>query len=135
MTATRAFVVASVLVAGCATRPYQPWFEPLPAMLTPHERFVRVRDVVRERYPRIVVAEATPLRVQSAWTPWRDRDTEGLRRATVFEDGGRLGVVVETRFLVDDAFGTPEWSRTGAAPGLERELGAALHAALFTPGS
>jgi hypothetical protein len=86
---------------------------------------------MRARYPRLAVVDRRGFRIQSAWLPHQRGGATGERRATMFSDAsGRLGVVVETRYLQLGWDRRPTWSASAGDPRLERELAALLERAL-----
>ncbi len=125
----RALVLAPLsLLAACAALPYQPATATVGAL--PDGAFDRALDVVRVRFPHLDLVDRGAFRIQTAWIPHQARDRPGETRATVFLQGSDLAVVVETRWLGLDLFGAPRWSSASGDPRLERELLAALSAAL-----
>jgi hypothetical protein len=117
------------LLAACAAAPYRPARAALPAPL-PSDAFARALAVLRERYPRIELADESGFRLRSAWVAWDHGGTPCRRRATVFRDGYELAVVVEVSVLRFDLFGEPAWSSARGERRFEDELIAALVEAL-----
>ena len=117
------------LLVGCAPLPYQPAHAEVAVI--PADAFDRAVDVVAAMYPRLAVRDAMGFRIQSAWLPYQRGEATGQKRASLFLDGpGRVGVVVETRYLRLGLGGVASWSSAVAAPRLERDLVVALQAAL-----
>jgi hypothetical protein len=116
-------------VVACAAPGYRPAFVELLAT-APADTFDKVLAAVRRHYPRLVVTEREPLRIQSDWLSHDRHGTPGQRRATVYAEGRRLAVVVEVRYLLERWFTDPQWSRIGGDPGLEDELVATLQSEL-----
>jgi hypothetical protein len=133
MTARRIALGFVPWIAACAAPAYRPALVELSAA-APADAFDKVLAAVRRHYPRLVVTEREPLRIQSDWLPHDRHGTPGQRRATVYADGNRLAVVVEVRYLIERWFTDPEWSRIGGDPGLEDELVAALQSELGVAG-
>lgn len=118
-----------LLLLGACTLPYRPARASLPDPL-PADAFPRALAVVRERYPRIELADAASFRLQSGWVAWDFGGTPCRRRATVYRDGGELAVVVEVAVLRFDVFGEPSWTSARGEPRFEDELLEALVDAL-----
>lgn len=132
--AERTALASLVLAAACASPPYEPcpvpWQGPLPP-----DVFQRCREQLLRGYPGLLVADAEPLRLQTAWLA--TSDPPGERRAAVFLDDRRqppgLAVVVELRWLRESWITTPGWSEVHGDDAAERELAAAIAAALKAP--
>ena len=113
---------AVALAAAACVGAYVPATAALPPA-PPADAFARALAVVRARYPRILVADATRFRIRTDWSPHERAGAPGQRRATLFVDPpGTLNVVVETRYLGFDLLGGPRWSSVRGDPSLEREL-------------
>lgn len=119
------WVAGALLALAACTVPYQPLQSRVEKM--PDGAFDLMVEVVRGSYGRLELADASELKIQSAWVHHDRQGVAGKKRATVFvDDGDRMNVVVETRYLRIDFFGDPEWSPIVGDPKLERELMNAL---------
>ena len=133
MITTKHVAWALLLLCSCtAVRPYQPLRLAVPD-LPVDQMFVRARQVLFERYPRLAVSDADSFRLQSAWVDHVAAGRTGQRRASVYAEGRTLCVVVEVRYLIEDLFGPPSWSPIGGDHRLEEELAEALRASLRVP--
>jgi hypothetical protein len=115
-------------LAACGSV-YRPATVALPAAPA-GDAFDRVLAVVRERYPRLVLADRDGFRLQSDWLPFARGDVPGERRATVYREHDRLAAVVEVRYLVPGLLAPPAWTSVGGDRRLEDDLVQALDAAL-----
>lgn len=124
-----AMVAVSTLLAACAGARY----EPCPLQLgtpLPDDAFVRCRDELARRYGGLAIADRAAFLLQTDWVPVAD--PIGERRASVFRSDvvQDLAVVVEFRSLSTPWFGVPQWTEPRGDAPAERDLAAALRAAL-----
>jgi hypothetical protein len=125
--------IAFLALAACTAGPY----EPCPVVAAgslPPDAFGRCRAVIQSMYGPLAVADAERFLLQSEWAPVAE--PVGERRASVFRDDahdGDLAVVVELRRLTTPWLGLPEWSTARGDSPAERDLAAALRAALQPP--
>lgn len=98
----------------------------------PSDTFERCQQVLRQQGAGLAIAQRSPLRLQTGWTPVDD--PPGERRMSVFLDDSveppGLAVVVELRWLQESWFGVPGWSEPRGDDVAERALAEALAVAL-----
>jgi len=123
--------VVLALVAACRSAPYSA----CPVLLTaplPAEAFERCQQVLLRQGGGLVIADASPLRLQTGWAAVDD--PPGERRCSVFVDDAvdppGLAVVVELRWLQESWFGVPGWTEPRGDDAAERALAEALAKAL-----
>lgn len=123
--------VVLALVAACHSAPYSACPVPLTAAL-PADAFERCQQVLLRQGGGLVIADASPLRLQTGWAAVDD--PPGERRCSVFVDDAvdppGLAVVVELRWLQESWFGVPGWSEPRGDDAAERALADALAKAL-----
>lgn len=126
-----AFAALATVSAACGSTPYAACPVPLTAPL-PADAFDRCQQVMRQQGGGLVVADASPLRLQTGWAAVDD--PPGERRCSVFVDDTvdppGLAVVVELRWLRESWIGVPGWSEPRGDDAAERQLAAALAEAL-----
>jgi len=125
--------IALLALAACTAGPYEPCPVVVDGSLPP-DAFGRCSAVIQGAFGPLAVADAERFLLQSEWAPVAE--PVGERRASVFRaaaSGGDLAVVVELRRLATPWFGLPEWSVARGDPAAERDLAAALQAALQPP--
>ena len=126
-------VLATVaaLAVACHSAPYAACPVPLTVPL-PADAFERCQQVLLQQGGGLVVADASPLRLQTGWAAVDD--PPGERRCSVFVDDAvdppGLAVVVELRWLQESWFGVPGWSEPRGDDAAERALADALAKAL-----
>jgi len=127
----RAAVWCVVVACACAAPRYAPCPVGLAGAL-PADAFAVCREVLRQRYGDVAVADVDTFRLQSGWVPVQD--PPGERRATIVrDDSGRapdLAVVVELRRVSVPLLGAPGWTTPRGDDAAERDLAQALRAAL-----
>ncbi|HLU38565.1 MAG TPA: hypothetical protein VK081_04220 [Planctomycetota bacterium] len=95
------------------------------------DAFPRLVAAVRARFPRLLVCDLEGRRLQSAWIDVDDGVVPGRQRVSVFPTArDRVGIVVERSWLRQDFAGAPYWTAPVGDRDAERELAAALRAAL-----
>lgn len=126
----RRVCLVSILLASCATPPFQPLLvEPKAGM--PSDSYERCRELVRGRYQRLLVDDAARFRLQTDWVAGPDRTEASQQRVTMFQEGSGVACIVEVRYLGFAMFATtPTWSSPRSDAKLERELGDAVLRAL-----
>lgn len=120
----------ALAVAACTSSRYEPCPVTLDGPLPP-DAFATCQRLLGARYGALTVADAEAFLLQTAWVPVGE--PPGERRASVFLDRGALAVVVEVRWAREPLLSLPEWSAIAADQPAERELAAALAAALGPP--
>ena len=73
--------------------------------------------------------DADERRLQSKWVPIEDQRAVGEERLTLWLEGGRIMLVVESRWLVV-RFGRPVWTEPVGTPRREIEMAELLAGAL-----
>ena len=126
-----ALLAVALAAVACATGSYSAC--PVGLDTAPSaDAFAVCRDLLGSRFGALVLADAGAFRLQTAWSATPDEAAE--RRATVFRtDAGHaadLAVVVEVRRLREPLLGLPGWTEPRGDAAAERELAAALRAAL-----
>ena len=125
---SRLVVLAALAMLGCRVPPYQPEVVALGAGSAP---FATLANVVRARFPRLVVCDLEQRRLQSDWVEANDGAVPGRRRVSVFATGPQsVGIVVELAWLRQRIDATPYWSAPVGDRDAERELAAAVQSAL-----
>lgn len=126
-----AIAVGAAMASACRSPAYAPCPVELSAPL-PSDAFQRCRDVLRQRYGRLEVADPAAFRLQTGWSPVAQ--PAGERRATLFRESvpGEPGlvVIVEVRRPAVPLVGPPAWTEPRGDAVAERELAALLREAL-----
>jgi hypothetical protein len=129
--------LALVLVLGSGAGCYTPAYQPETVAIPPGAAaFAQLAGVVRARFGRLLVCDVPGRRLQSDWIDADEGRVPGKRRVSVFPVGAaQIGIVVELSWLHQRADATPYWTPVVGDVACERELAAAVRAALTADGA